>query len=266
MNNHLQLVHASELAYASTDKIEATVINDWGFNVDHLDRNDSQAFLATNTTRAILAFRGTEKNLADIITDCKGRKVRHSKLVGRGHEGFIDGYSSISREIDTALHDRKVKLGELSVTGHSLAGALAQLFTAMDTEFKPFETVTFGSPRVFDSTAAKWFNSGDNVLIRYENNNDIVPHLPTSLPGWLVIPVPVLKYITPTGYRHAGVRRYIDTCGRIHHEPSVWYRARDSVFGVIEHTGPLFGDHYKEHYHRLIGRSWMLLTRQAGTL
>lgn len=223
MQNHLLLAKASVLAYGESGLK--------GFETDFFDRADSQAFLSSRDGHGVLAFRGTE-NFQDIITDFRSKKVRHGKLVGRVHEGFLDGYNAISESISTALKDRKVEY--LEVTGHSLGGALALVFTALNS---PAKTVVFGSPRVF--TTGRWINSS---IIRYENNNDIVPHLPSFLP---------LPFI-PTGFRHIGERRYFNANGILHINPSLMFRIRDSFSGLLRHEGPLFSDHYKETYFDLM--------------
>ncbi len=147
---------------------------------------DTQAFLAARESdqTAVLAFRGTEKKLADWKSDFD---VDLTVVPGgRVHDGFWQAYGCVHGLVVDAVVPL-VTLGyQLYVTGHSLGGALAVLATRqldLDPRVNSDHLAacyTFGGPRVGD------FGFGASIrppIYRIVNNADIVPHLPTSF--WL---------------------------------------------------------------------------------
>ena len=87
-----------------------------------------------------LAFRGTDANknngeLTDIITDIAAvygtmKFGKESFKVHLGFKNFVDEeYENILKVIQNFTKSRKVRFKILCVTGHSLGGAVAQLFT-----------------------------------------------------------------------------------------------------------------------------------------
>lgn len=112
----------------------------------------------------IVAFRGTEFDGTDILTDLKIRTKNGA------HRGFTEAYY----KVQDAMHDMVgVDHRGIIFTGHSLGGALAQI--ASDRLFAgPISTVTFGSPRVYLRDQPTLQPSHYRIV----NGWDIVPRLP----------------------------------------------------------------------------------------
>lgn len=140
---------------------------------------------------------------------------------------------------------------KLWVAGHSLGGALANLFSAqMVNDYPGSEDAiggvyTFGQPRVGDLQYAQFVNEKmGQRFFRFVNGNDLIPRLPLGIPSWLIrrllkrakkekdgtlIDVPDIKSIRnslvcylagvatnhETSYKHAGQLKYIDYGGNI---------------------------------------------------
>jgi hypothetical protein len=140
---------------------------------------------------------------------------------------------------------------KLWVAGHSLGGALANLFCAqMANDYPGSEEAiggvyTFGQPRVGDLQFAQFVNEKmGQRFFRFVNGNDLIPRLPLGIPSWLIrrllkrvkkekdgtlIDVPDIKSIRnslvcymagvatnhETSYKHAGQLKYIDYGGNI---------------------------------------------------
>jgi triacylglycerol lipase len=121
----------------------------------------------------IVAFRGTEPDkildwLADIDFDTL------DFYDSRVHRGFLHVHNEISTQLATYLmthHSAKVY-----VTGHSLGGAVAEIFTSLC----PFATAlyTFGQPRTGN---AKFHSMVKCEYFRIMNDGDIVPHVPPEM-------------------------------------------------------------------------------------
>lgn len=166
-----------------------------------------QGFVAQlENQRCVLSFRGS-MHVMNWMADMRFLKkwwppeARNGWCPGcKVHSGFADAYEELRPEMLTAL--RELGCARLSITGHSLGGALsnlaaAELRASEETQVLVGPVFTFGAPRVGNMafiTAVRSFT-----------------HL---LPHWRVVhyhdPVPRLA---PTGfdYQHAGEEVYYDT-------------------------------------------------------
>ncbi len=148
---------------------------------------DAQAFLCIHPLQgiAILAFRGTERNLKDIKADVKARliTVEHGNKKIQMHGGYFSQFDSLREDIVAALQRDEVKELQLYITGHSLGGALAIVaikFLASDITGACY---TFGSPPV----GTKIFDRDIKTPIyRIVNHVDIVPRLPNPILVYIV--------------------------------------------------------------------------------
>ncbi len=181
---------------------------------------DTQAFLAkledagASESMLVLAFRGTEPNVADIKTDLKASlKVVTGEQ--RVHKGFQEAFDAVRDEIESDL--KKHPGVPVYITGHSLGGALAILATRFLASDSLGACYTFGSPRVGNSHFA---NSIKTPIYRIVNAADIVPRVP---PAWFFgVLIPVIRWLPlPTeifaqfltryrGYVHYGDMRYLN--------------------------------------------------------
>jgi Domain of unknown function (DUF4157)/Lipase (class 3) len=113
---------------------------------------------------AVLAFRGTEPALPDILTDAESK--------GAGATPF----DALKIQIGLALLKLKGSGGKTVVTGHSLGGALAQLATAAYPSLVD-ELVTFNSPGVSKEAAQKFAAGSKGAgpeVTQYVTRGDIV--------------------------------------------------------------------------------------------
>jgi predicted lipase len=154
-------------------------------------------FIAQSGSDVVVAIRGTE-GVFEWIMDSLFVPVRFPFVdAGQSEQGFTNFYSTLRtgpnivepRAID-ALRPLTASgtVKTLRIAGHSLGGALATLL-AIDvagTDVFTSPTVyTFGSPRVGDKVFAGTYDGLVADSWRIENLNDIIPHLPPLLAGYV---------------------------------------------------------------------------------
>lgn len=196
---------------------------------------DTQAFLVSNDTYVVLAFRGTEIiKRTDIRTDAKAFKV--SVFEGRVHRGFVEAYKSIEVQLLKSL--KKID-GDLPIyiTGHSLGAALATIATQyLERDHSLRDRIaacyTFGSPRV-----GNWEFDRDlkSAIYRVVNTTDIVTVVP----------------LLAMGYIHIGDIRFLEpSMGDIRRGVPILRRIFFFLMAVFRLFGPLVGDHGIDQYRR----------------
>jgi hypothetical protein len=166
------------------------VVSDRGKAV--FQKGSTQVTWAVHRTEpyAVVAFRGTEGDETnDIAADLNIARAQ-SPIGGRVHEGFARALG----EVDALLTDRLNALPagtRLFVTGHSLGGALANVFLARAFVLRPdlrYALYTFGSPRVGQSDFAVQLESTAAdlkvPLLRFHNGADPVATKPLEIFGW----------------------------------------------------------------------------------
>lgn len=163
-------------------------------------RDKTCAFLASNDRFAVLAFRGTEENMENILSDIDIRFHR-DKSGAKIDNGFSNAYALVAKEIADAIDKLDPGL-PLYITGHSLGGALAAIAS---TRIQPSDRIaacyTYGCPRVGN---AEFVNQLWKVPVyRQVHSSDIVPRAPFGF-----------------GYRQAGDLRYIKRSGRLVQDPN----------------------------------------------
>lgn len=207
------LAHCSRLAYDSKLNI-AKNLKRVGFDqLYFFDMRGTQGFLTLHPSEgqriAILAFRGTEKNYIDILTDIIILRNKlpdlEDKEYGEGplfaHAGFLQAFQAVwgsalphviqdlmteaewvgPRGVSDIIHEKICKQNiPLFVTGHSLGGAIATLTAYHAVTYHPdIFLYTFGSPRVANRQLGKKVST---VLkkrsFRCVHGDDIVPRLP----------------------------------------------------------------------------------------
>ncbi|MGG6237725.1 lipase family protein [Nodosilinea sp. AN01ver1] len=214
---------------------------------------DTQAFMFRKGDNLILVFKGTQQ-LSDWKTNLKIRLKEFTVLAdqeavpptGRVHRGFLDAWQSVEKQVIYYLRKWWTPETKLWVTGHSLGGALAAVATiALETQgFEVSGLYTFGQPRVADWKLVNYMNSrmGDRI-IRYVNNNDIVPMIPPQIIPW--VPTRV--------YGHMGQFRYFNDSGHLRRQSFMTQRFPDRLLGIIRAivtsgTPDAIDDHKMEFY------------------
>lgn len=152
---------------------------------------DTKSLLAVDHDKAaiVLAFRGTS-SLRNWFENSKLTMARY--IHGSVHTGFLNC-------ADEQLSRYQLKLNKLLaeypdytlvVTGHSLGGAIATISAVMiqkslDVDFRRMHLITYGQPRVGDLEFAAWMNNQPWKVTRVVNANDVVPHVPPAMLGFV---------------------------------------------------------------------------------
>lgn len=217
---------ASKVSYENQAYVHAVVVNRWTMELiecrdywnDHQEKATTQAFIMLDKSEDqdtyVVAFRGTEPFDADAWSTDVDISWFEIPGVGRTHAGFMKALGLLldfnkeelrwPKEIETnenrprayysirnllRKHLNGNDRAKFIVTGHSLGGALAILFTAMlmmhDERLllERLEGVyTFGQPRVGDENFANYMEKNLKYYgikyFRFVYCNDIVPRLP----------------------------------------------------------------------------------------
>ncbi len=180
------------------------------------DDGQTQAVLLTDCQPFELAIRGTDSAGDLLTTDLDGLFKDYS--TGHAHTGFLNA----SYELIDWVHAHVNTAEFISITGHSLGGALALLVADRLTPKQVLSVDTFGGPKVFCSANAARFNRKlKGKTHRWVNGADVVPRVPVGGPEWVgkairrFVPLPI-----DTGYRHVGRLDYVDADGKHHQNPS----------------------------------------------
>jgi Lipase (class 3) len=116
-----------------------------------------QAFLAACPDHIIIAFRGTEINLMDLLTDAWAQPSKLSDTVpGQAHSGFVTTFLLLWPELKPRLEAARAKYKDapLWIAGHSLGGALAVMCAAQVTQTEKWPVqglITCGAPVTGDA-------------------------------------------------------------------------------------------------------------------
>ena len=243
--NALYLGRAALLAYRSKSAIQQEVTALGLDRFRFVSESETQAFVAGDGQKIIVAFRGTEPDkLKDWMTDA--RVAKGSGPYGRVHKGFKRALRDVWPAVTDAVAKFQDGAQSLWFTGHSLGAALATLAVAnLRSEAKPvYGLYTFGQPRVGDSAFQQLFDLDFKAMcFRYANNNDVVTRVP----------------LRSMGYRHVGTCLYFDSEGVVRSDPSFWWKFLDSMEGRMEDLGELGPDSVKDHsmetYARLLEKN-----------
>lgn len=172
--NYLNYARIAKYAYHDLIRMQ-------GYTNHFIDVNGTQCHVMISADNQIVAFRGTEKSIDDIMTDLDIR-VKRDK-----HNGFAEAYIRVQKEIECLLDPKK----PVKFIGHSLGGALAIIAGAWFTG-EDKQVITFGAPRVYTKDGAKLYE-GSHITHRLENKCDPVPYLPPY----------------SMGFRHVGMTLYL---------------------------------------------------------
>ncbi|KMJ57705.1 hypothetical protein AB685_12670 [Bacillus sp. LL01] len=170
-------------------------------------------FILENEDAIVVSFRGTQTDL-DWISDAEifQRPFPYSGssnlLV---HGGFLSVYESMRDELLNSMNKLDPSK-TLFVTGHSLGGALATLFSldcAINSKFPSIYMYNYGSPRIGDEAFSRVYNEYVPASIRFVNLADLVPFVP---PTKVVAPISKKTW----HYKHTQTpSRFLLTAGSI---------------------------------------------------
>ena len=198
----LSLAVLSSLAYSSARKATDVLQNNFGFNdVLPFDKRlgkdiDTQGFIAADAQNLVVAFRGSEAKAADWLANVQTVVDPGPFPKTSVHEGFQDALFPAVLELGYTLRHLGTGGKNIWITGHSLGGALASLFTAMlleemhvigkahalGDEHRLCGLYSFAAPRVGNRAFDKIFGTRakDQKILAYRvvNDGDVVPHVP----------------------------------------------------------------------------------------
>lgn len=150
-----------------------------------------------NKDNTVIAFRGTRESVDWSISNLKAFPVPlrdcDNELIIHVHRGFqrtldYGDKSTELRSLDAIvdyLQEYELLNRSVTITGHSLGGALAILFATKlrcilqnNPSFNIEEIVTFGSPAVGLKRFKGFYGALNNKTIRVVNQSDAVPFTP----------------------------------------------------------------------------------------
>jgi len=151
----------------------------------------TQLFLLNTKSIILIAVRGSEKVVKDWQNNFKAKEVEHPDGFGQVHQGFLDCFNSVSKELIKYIKDNK-EGKKIIVTGHSLGGAIATLIATHIRHHITDQVMlyTYGSPRVGDSEFVEHFTKKEPFpYYRFVNGNDLVTMVP---PPYMEIEYPLV--------------------------------------------------------------------------
>jgi pimeloyl-ACP methyl ester carboxylesterase len=229
-----------------------------------------EGFVGSTGKKVIVAFRGSTVTPGEYDTLTWLDKTFTDWSVNLGlnpaqyHSGRVQGsYLAAMRKawpsITQLLNDHGAKDKNLWITGHSLGGALATLAGAMarwDNNLQVAGVYTFGSPKIADEAFAQNYPV---PLFRYENRNDIFPHLPPS--GHVIQLLRVLSSDIEEAFERwfgtdflswqptpIGDLQYLDKKGRLVPEIDAGDRLLGLMKAMVLDPSQLLQDHWIETY------------------
>ncbi len=189
------------------------------------------ALVGATSTEIIVAFRGTLPithefdeqldSVFDWANDADLKLISDESISpGRVHKGFRDAMQSLWGDVlDAVQKRRQTSKLPVIVTGHSKGGALARL-AALRLQRENIEVAgvyTFGAPRTGDIDFAEDYAKRILLDIRFEYQNDIVPHIPPAkekTAALLSRRNPDLPFIAHDEYQHVGRLQFYDWDGK----------------------------------------------------
>lgn len=162
--------------------IELAKISREAYSQHTHESGDNQALVKIEGGQCVVAFRGTQNDFGDILTDMRAFPWYSKRLGALCHSGFLKStqalygvmWSDVISAVKQDLH--------IHFTGHSLGGAQATVFTSMALSrgwARPpqISLTCFGSPPVqYGRGLDKWLKNVDVKL--YRNGGDCVPRHP----------------------------------------------------------------------------------------
>jgi triacylglycerol lipase len=203
------LAQASLAAYSDFERIPWTVPDgytffarftgwdDWFLDFGRQERFGLIFRSKTVATRFIVAFRGTDSDsdaLEDAVWEFATFQPYQNSASPTADDvcsGFNGVYSGLGGSMTQTMQQQifsillPYQMSEVYITGHSLGGALSQLFTLdmrVSFPYVKIQTINFASPKVGGTDwAAACYNAGATQKItRVINYWDIVPDFPLS--------------------------------------------------------------------------------------
>ncbi len=229
-SNALYLARACNLSYCSEEEISNIIDNNnynfEGFiSISKKHDIDTQCFVMSDSNNIIVVFRGSNSP-KDWLGNFQAVLDPGPLTNTKAHEGFQDALFPAIIKLTNCIDKANPKNKKIWVTGHSLGGALASLYSGMLAEngYKVYGLYTFASPRPGNQNFCNELNNKiEGPHYRVVNKGDLVPHVP---------PEPF--------FSHAGKRIILDSEDRDDSENS-WLQQRiNAVKKFVDKTVDIF--------------------------
>lgn len=157
---------------------------------------DSGILLIAPDGKVTINYRGTDfgsiRNLAtDVYALQKGTRISEGLVHGGIYDGLKSSWDDLYSQLFAYAKSRNKTVGELEIdiTGHSLGGGMATLAALRLKKMSgadKLRVITFGQPRVLDTTAAEEYERllGGKTLRVTEHQVDPVPSLALGALGF----------------------------------------------------------------------------------
>jgi len=198
----IRLLQFAYAAYCDASALQAWSCNhcavESGFQVQAVMSDASwntYGFVGYSTAKneIIVSYRGTEEtSITNWIEDLKFFKSWEPFDGLSGcyvASGFNGAYASLQSQTQAAVQalTAQYPTASLTVTGHSLGGAIAEidsLFFALNIPGVSIKTVTYGTPRVGNLDFAQLIDSHVPNFSRVNNMLDVIPIVPGRFLGF----------------------------------------------------------------------------------
>lgn len=179
-----RLANIARSSYLSVAKFPSDLLTNPQFICN--PAKDVQFYHGKIDNTLIISFRGTDSFKDILININVDRELLNLDEVpytrkGLVHQGFQESYRTVHDQIQDIISNHD---GPTIFVGHSLGGAMSSIGALTSCLINPYlevKCVTFGSPRVFNSTLAQTFNSSVDNSVRVVNSDDPIPMLPTRI-------------------------------------------------------------------------------------
>jgi triacylglycerol lipase len=227
-------INLTKLVYTNKD-----LTSEYSILIDHKpitieatenSTKDARMYIVLNKDTLIIIFRGA--NIITTINDakqqpfldiiCSNNFPRNTYKDLKVHSGFLTQFNNLKFQMIELINKYKGRINNIIFVGHSLGGALATLAATCCKSHYPnyiISCVTFGSPKVGNSTFSRYFNDTVDYSKRIVYGDDSL----TKMPDYF--------------YKH------VDTKLEIGEHSSSWF---DRRFGLLEHN---YIDNYLNFYN-----------------
>ena len=144
---------------------------------EHTFEVDGAQVLVEKTSNGlVVAFRGTE-GAEDLITDLRASPWYAKEMGVWCHAGFLKSLRPLLKSLDRPVFRAK----KVTLTGHSLGGAMAQIYAAylVKKGLNP-DLTTFGAPRAGMQGLSDL--SSQCHGFRFVRDGDTIPNIPLHIP------------------------------------------------------------------------------------
>jgi hypothetical protein len=194
-------------------------------------KNINACLVGTNADGVVVAFRGSlalsKPNISallDWINHFNADLITASDMPGRVHAGFLGSLDTLWEGLLAEVREQMAQAGDtarLWITGHSKGGGMAPLAALRFHRAAGItpRVVTFAAPKPGNRAFAEAYNALIETT-RYENADDLVPHLPPS-PKFLsmltALPLIDKRFgkLKRFEYEHVGTLRFIHWSGQV---------------------------------------------------